>query len=78
MTPDEVASDVTRMLLILIATASPICAPAMATGCVTSWPPSKAGVIIGPQQPGGVPVISVPPSASGPSIGWPGPMMPLV
>ena len=49
----------------------------MATGCVTSWPPSKAGVIIGPQQPGGVPVIRVPPSASGPSIGWLGPMMPL-
>ena len=61
-----------------IATASPTWAPSTATGWDTSWPPWNLGVIIGPQQPGGVPTRMVPPSATGPSIGLPGPTMPRV
>ena len=52
--PEAVASDVTEMSRMWIATASPTSAPSTSTGSVTSWPPLIAGVIIGPQQPGAV------------------------
>src|SRR5690606_34517433 len=52
-----------------MATPSPISAPTTRPGCVTSWPPRRLGVIIGPQQPGAVFAIMVPPFSTGPSIG---------
>src|SRR5690606_37684855 len=39
------------------------------TGVVTSCPPRRRGVIIGPQQPGAVLAMIVPPFSTGPSIG---------
>src|SRR4051812_31156806 len=50
--PDAVASDVTSIERMRMASASPTSAPSTATGSVTSCPPLMAGVIIGPQQPG--------------------------
>src|SRR5699024_7387806 len=60
--PEAVASDVTRIDLIWIATASPASAPSTQTGFVTSWPHFSSGVIIGPQQPGAVLATMWPPS----------------
>jgi len=51
-------------------TPSPGSAPTISTGWVTSWPPRSRGVIIGPQQPGAVLAMIVPPFSTGPSIGW--------
>src|SRR3712207_2813031 len=76
--PDAVTSEVTSIFSIRIAIASPTSAPSTATGAVTSWPPRKFGVIIGPQQPGAVSAIITPPSATGPCIGWLGPTCPRV
>ena len=76
--PEDVASDVTAMSLMRIATASPTSAPATATGWQTSCPPRIAGVIIGPQQPGVEFHTMWPPSATGPSIGTSGPSRPSV
>ena len=59
----------TSIFLMRIAIESPTVAPSTRTGCVTSCPPRKRGVIIGPQQPGAVLATIVPPSASGPSMG---------
>lgn len=61
--------DVTSIRRMRIAIESPICAPLTNTGCVTSCPPRKRGVIMGPQHPGAVLALIVPPSANGPSIG---------
>ena len=60
---------VTVMSRMRIATASPGSAPSTWTGWVTSWPPRRRGVIIGPQQPGAVLAMMVPPFSTGPSIG---------
>ena len=76
--PEAVAIEVTRMRWMRMAMASPGSAPSTATGAVTSWPPWNEGVIIGPQQPGAVSATMVPPSATGPSIGWLGPTRPPV
>ena len=48
---------------------SPTSAPLTRTGVVTSWPPRRRGVIIGPQQPGAVFAMMVPPFSTGPSMG---------
>ena len=40
---------------------SPTSAPATSTGTVTSWPPLREGVIMGPQQPGALLAITCPP-----------------
>ena len=76
--PDEVASEVTSMSLMRIATASPGRAPSTATGWQTSCPPRIEGVIIGPQQPGVEFQTMWPPSATGPSIGTSSPSRPSV
>src|SRR3954469_25710107 len=76
--PDAVATEVTAMSLMRIATPSPTSAPATATGEQTSCPPRIAGVIIGPQQPGVEFQTMWPPSATGPSIAASGPSVPSV
>ena len=78
LVPDAVASDVTVMSLIRIAMASPTSAPSTATGIVTSCPPRRHGVSIGPQQPGAVFATILPPSRTGPSIGRVGSSTPSV
>jgi len=52
-----------------MATPSPSLAPSTNISCVTSWPPRRRGVIIGPQHPGAVWAMMVPPFSTGPSIG---------
>jgi hypothetical protein len=78
MVPDDVTTDVTLTFLMRIAMASPGTAPATATGLVTSCPPLKEGVIIGPQHPGAVSAVIVPPLATGPTMGMLGPTKPPV
>jgi hypothetical protein len=74
--PEAVASDVTEISLMKMATASPTSARSTATGSVTSCPPLIAGVIIGPQHPGAVLATMCPASRTGPSISELGPMIP--
>ena len=61
--------EVTVISRIRMATASPTSAPCTKTGVVTSCPPRRLGVIIGPQQPGAVLAMIVPPFSIGPSMG---------
>jgi len=76
--PVAVATEVTSTSLIRTAIASPTSAPSTAIGRVTSCPPRNSGVIIGPQQAGGVCVSIVPPSATVPAHSWSGPTSPRV
>jgi hypothetical protein len=78
MLPVLVAIEVTSTSSMWIAIASPTAAPSTAIGRVTSWPPRNSGVIIGPQQPAGVCVRTVPPSATVPAHSWSGPTSPSV
>ena len=70
------ASEVTRTFFSRMAMASPISAPSTMTGRVTSCPPWNLGVIIGPQQPGGVPVRMMPPLRTTAAGAIPGPTIP--
>ena len=76
--PELVAIEVTSMSRMRMAMASPISAPATATGVETSCPPRIDGVIIGPQHPGVVFTTMWPPSATGPAIRTSGPRRPSV
>src|SRR4051812_19629665 len=74
--PDAVASDVTSIERMRMASASPTSAPSTAPGSVPSCPPLMAGVITGPQQPGAVLATMCPPSRTVPTTSALGPMMP--
>src|SRR5579884_3651215 len=76
--PEDVASERTRIDSMVMAIASPTCAPSTATGRVTSCPPRKSGVIIGPQQPGGTTQRMRPPSLTVAAKPRPGPTSPPV
>src|SRR5262249_62307653 len=51
MTPEAEALERIHSFSMKRAMPSPTSAPSTCTGAVTSWPPWKVGVIIGPQHP---------------------------